>query len=101
MPTARHVRYVILLNYFLRHLELPTFILQFVGCLIIIILLELSVGIAAASLRPQLEGTLKTQLRASFIKNKSTKEEDSTYREFWDRIQTSVSFSSVTAFKYV
>lgn len=56
-----------------------------------IILLELSVGIAAAALRPQIEGSLKTQLRASFIKNKSTKEEDSTYVEFWDRIQSTVS----------
>lgn len=35
---------------------------------------------------------MKTQLRASFIKNKSTKEEDSSYREFWDKIQTTVSF---------
>ncbi|CAH0604393.1 unnamed protein product [Chrysodeixis includens] len=76
--------------------ESPKLLYIFVGCLIIIILLELSVGIAAASLRPQLEGTLKTQLRASFIKNKSTKEEDSTYREFWDRIQTSLECCGIT-----
>ncbi|XP_022819408.1 23 kDa integral membrane protein-like [Spodoptera litura] len=69
---------------------------MFVGCLIIIILLELSVGIAAAALRPQIESTLKSQLRASFIKNKSTKEEDSTYREFWDRVQTSLECCGIT-----
>lgn len=68
-----------------------SFVLQFTGCLILIILLELSVGIAAAAMRPNVEGTMKTHLRASFIKNKSTKEEDSTYREFWDRIQNNVS----------
>ncbi|KOB66627.1 Tetraspanin, partial [Operophtera brumata] len=67
--------------------ESPKLLYIFVGCLIIIILLELSVGIAAAALRPQIEETMKNQLRASFIKNKSVKEEDSTYREFWDKIQ--------------
>ncbi|KPJ07953.1 Tetraspanin-6 [Papilio machaon] len=69
---------------------------NFAGCLIIIILLELSVGIAAAALRPQIEGTMKTQLRASFIKNKSTREEDSVYREFWDRVQSSLECCGVT-----
>ncbi|XP_041977063.1 23 kDa integral membrane protein-like [Aricia agestis] len=76
--------------------ESPKLLYIFAGCLIIIILLELSVGIAAAALRPQIEGTLKTQLRASFIKNKSTKEEDSTYREFWDRIQSNLECCGVT-----
>lgn len=76
--------------------ESPKLLYIFVGCLIIIILLELSVGIAAAALRPQIESTLKSQLRASFIKNKSTKEEDSTYREFWDRVQTSLECCGIT-----
>ncbi|XP_032513513.1 23 kDa integral membrane protein-like [Danaus plexippus] len=76
--------------------ESPKLLYIFAGCLIIIILLELSVGIAAAALRPQIEGTMKTQLRASFIKNKSTREEDSTYREFWDRIQSSLECCGVT-----
>ncbi|CAH2086830.1 unnamed protein product [Euphydryas editha] len=76
--------------------ESPKLLYIFAGCLIVIILLELSVGIAAAALRPQIEGTLKTQLRASFIKNKSTREEDSTYREFWDRVQSSLECCGVT-----
>ncbi|XP_046964544.1 23 kDa integral membrane protein-like [Vanessa cardui] len=76
--------------------ESPKLLYIFAGCLIIIILLELSVGIAAAALRPQIEGTMKTQLRASFIKNKSTREEDSTYREFWDRVQSNLECCGVT-----
>ncbi|XP_013182013.1 PREDICTED: 23 kDa integral membrane protein-like [Papilio xuthus] len=76
--------------------ESPKLLYIFAGCLIIIILLELSVGIAAAALRPQIEGTMKTQLRASFIKNKSTREEDSVYREFWDRVQSSLECCGVT-----
>ncbi|XP_050345186.1 23 kDa integral membrane protein-like [Nymphalis io] len=76
--------------------ESPKLLYLFAGFLILIILLELSVGIAAASLRPQIEGTLKTQLRASFIKNKSTREEDSTYREFWDRVQRNLECCGVT-----
>ncbi|XP_049866829.1 23 kDa integral membrane protein-like [Pectinophora gossypiella] len=76
--------------------ESPKLLYIFAGCLIIIILLELSVGIAAAALRPQIEGTMKTQLRASFIKNKSTREEDSSYREFWDRIQSTLECCGVT-----
>ncbi|XP_026329558.1 23 kDa integral membrane protein-like [Hyposmocoma kahamanoa] len=76
--------------------ESPKLLYIFAGCLIVIILLELSVGIAAAALRPQIEGSMKTQLRASFIKNKSTKEEDSTYVEFWDRIQSTLQCCGVT-----
>ncbi|XP_045785697.1 23 kDa integral membrane protein-like [Maniola jurtina] len=76
--------------------ESPKLLYIFAGCLILIILLELSVGIAAAALRPQLEGTMKTQLRASFIKNKSSREEDSTYKEFWDNIQTKLECCGVT-----
>ncbi|XP_063821497.1 23 kDa integral membrane protein-like [Ostrinia nubilalis] len=70
--------------------ESPKLLYIFAGCLIIIILLELSVGIAAAALRPQIEGSMKKQLRASFIKNKSIREEDSYYRTFWDRIQSNM-----------
>ncbi|XP_050665073.1 23 kDa integral membrane protein-like [Leptidea sinapis] len=76
--------------------ESPKLLYIFVGCLILIILLELSVGIAAAALRPQIEGTMKSQLRASFIKNKSVRDEDSTYREFWDKIQTSLECCGVS-----
>ncbi|CAH3887701.1 23 kDa integral membrane protein-like [Pieris brassicae] len=76
--------------------ESPKLLYIFVGLLILIILLELSVGIAAAALRPQIEGTMKTQLRASFIKNKSTREEDSVYREFWDKIQNNLECCGVT-----
>ncbi|CAG9095840.1 hypothetical protein JYU34_007055 [Plutella xylostella] len=76
--------------------ESPKLLYIYVGCLIIIILLELSVGIAAAALRPQLEGTMKTQLRASFIKNKSTRDEDSAHREFWDRIQSNLECCGVS-----
>ncbi|KAJ2952532.1 hypothetical protein O0L34_g6850 [Tuta absoluta] len=76
--------------------ESPKLLYIFAGCLIVIILLELSVGIAAAALRPQIEGTMKTQLRASFIKNKSTRDEDSTSREFWDRIQSTLECCGVT-----
>ncbi|CAH0692556.1 unnamed protein product [Chilo suppressalis] len=70
--------------------ESPKLLYIFAGCLIIIILLELSVGIAAAALRPQIEVGLKQQLRSSFIKNKSTREEDSHYRDFWDKIQSNL-----------
>ncbi|KAI8435319.1 hypothetical protein MSG28_003647 [Choristoneura fumiferana] len=70
--------------------ESPKLLYIFVGCLILIILLELSVGIAAAALRPQIEGSLKANLRGSFIKNKSPSEEDSLYKDFWDRIQSNL-----------
>ncbi|CAB3251986.1 unnamed protein product [Arctia plantaginis] len=76
--------------------ESPKLLYIFAGFLIVIILLELSVGIAAAALRPQIEGTLKTQLRSSFIKNKSTKDEDDTYKEFWDRIQSNLECCGIT-----
>lgn len=68
----------------------------FAGCLIIIILLELSVGIAAAALRPQIEKGMKEQLRGSFIRNKSSKEEDSSIRDFWDRIQSNLECCGVS-----
>lgn len=76
--------------------ESPKLLYIFAGCLIIIILLELSVGIAAAALRPQLESQMKSQLRASFIKNKSAKAEDTTYREFWDKIQNNLECCGIT-----
>lgn len=76
--------------------ESPKLLYIFAGCLIVIIILELSVGIAAAALRPQIEGTLKSQLRASFIKNKSTKEENDTYKDFWDKIQSSLECCGIT-----
>ncbi|XP_072943997.1 23 kDa integral membrane protein-like [Epargyreus clarus] len=76
--------------------ESPKLLYIFAGCLIVIILLELSMGIAAAALRPQIEGSMKTQLRASFIKNKSTREEDTAHREFWDRIQSTLECCGVT-----
>lgn len=76
--------------------ESPKLLYIFAGCLIIIILLELSVGIAAAALRPQIESTMKTQLRSSFIKNKSTRDEDSAHRDFWDKIQTTLECCGVT-----
>ncbi|XP_053625897.1 23 kDa integral membrane protein-like [Plodia interpunctella] len=76
--------------------ESPKLLYIFAGCLIVIILMELSVGIAAATLRPQIESSMKTQLRASFIKNKSAKEEDSSYKDFWDRVQSSLECCGVT-----
>ncbi|KAL4714015.1 hypothetical protein ACJJTC_008369 [Scirpophaga incertulas] len=79
--------------------ESPKLLYAFAGCLILIILLELSVGIAAAALRPQIEDKMKHQLRSSFIKNKSTREEDSFYRDFWDKIQSNVTIITITPFQ--
>ncbi|XP_063531303.1 23 kDa integral membrane protein-like [Cydia strobilella] len=76
--------------------ESPKLLYIFVGLLIIIILLELSVGIAAAALRPQIEESMKANLRKSFINNKSLREEDNDYRAFWDRIQSNLQCCGIT-----
>ncbi|GBP67917.1 Tetraspanin-6 [Eumeta japonica] len=68
--------------------ESPKLLYIFAACLIVIILLELSVSVAATVMRPKFEETMKNQLRDSFYKNKSAKDENTSHKNFWDTIQS-------------